>query len=84
MAAILVLGIVGTGFARSMHMTLVGRVGANRGTIVGYSIPVIALVLGIVFLDESVERVQVLGVLLAVAGSYLMSRKETSDSVDGQ
>lgn len=78
--AIVVLGIVGTGIARAMHMTLVGRVGANRGTLAGYSIPVIALILGVVFLDETVQQVQVVGVLLAVAGSYLVSRKETSSS----
>ncbi len=78
--AIVVLGIVGTGIARAMHMTLVGRVGANRGTLAGYSIPVIALTLGVVFLDETVQQVQVVGVLLAVAGSYLVSRKETSSS----
>ena len=78
--AIVVLGIVGTGIARAMHMTLVGRVGASRGTLAGYSIPVIALILGVVFLDETVQQVQVVGVLLAVAGSYLVSRKETSSS----
>lgn len=75
--AVLTLGVVGTGFARAMHMTLVGRVGANRGTIAGYSIPVIALILGVVFLDDSVKAIQVVGVLLALVGSYLVSRKET-------
>ncbi len=76
--AVLILGVVGTGIARAMHMTLVGRVGANRGTIAGYSIPIIALILGVVFLDETVKVVQVGGVLFAVAGSYLVSRKESS------
>ena len=76
-AAVLALGIFGTGFARVMHMTLVGRVGANRGTLAGYLIPVVALILGVVFLDETVEAIQIAGVALALGGSYLVSRRET-------
>jgi len=75
--SILVLGVVGTGLARAMHMTLIGRVGPNRGAIAGYSIPVIALILGVVFLDESVKLVQLAGVAVVLVGSYLVTRKES-------
>ncbi|RZV43885.1 MAG: DMT family transporter [Acidimicrobiia bacterium] len=78
--AIVALGVVGTGLARAMHMTLIGRVGPNRGAIAGYSIPVIALILGVVFLDETVKLVQLGGVVLVLAGSYLVSRKEEVSS----
>lgn len=74
--AVLVLGVVGTGFARAIHLTLIGRVGPSRGTLAGYFIPVIALLLGVVFLDETVEVIQVFGVALALAGSYLVSRRD--------
>ncbi len=74
--AIVVLGVLGTGIARAMHMTLIGRVGPNRGAIAGYSIPVIALALGVVFLDETVKVIQIAGVGLALSGSYLVTRKE--------
>jgi drug/metabolite transporter (DMT)-like permease len=74
--AVLVLGVVGTGIARAMHMTLIGRVGPNRGAIAGYSIPVIALILGVVFLDETVKLIQLAGVALVLVGSYLVSRKQ--------
>lgn len=74
--SVLALGVLGTGVARAMHMTLIGRVGPNRGTIAGYSIPVIALILGVVFLDETVRALQVIGVALALTGSYLVSRRE--------
>ncbi|MDH3606240.1 MAG: DMT family transporter [Acidimicrobiia bacterium] len=74
--AVLTLGVVGTGLARAMHMTLIGRVGPNRGAIAGYSIPVIALILGVVFRDETVKLIQVGGVVLVLLGSYLVSRKE--------
>ncbi|MBT8202208.1 MAG: EamA family transporter [Acidimicrobiia bacterium] len=76
--AILALGVVGTGLARAMHMTLIGRVGPNRGAVAGYSIPVIALILGVVFLDETVALIQIGGVALALAGSYLVSRKDAT------
>jgi drug/metabolite transporter (DMT)-like permease len=75
--AVFTLGVLGTGIARAMHMTLIGRVGPSRGAIAGYSIPVIALLLGVVFLDEHVKLIQLLGVGLALAGSYLVSRKDT-------
>ncbi|MGI9647118.1 MAG: DMT family transporter [Acidimicrobiia bacterium] len=74
--AVVVLGVVGTGLARAMHMTLIGRVGPNRGAIAGYSIPVIALILGVTFLDETVQLIQIGGVVLVLIGSYLVSRKE--------
>jgi len=75
--SVVALGVLGTGWARVMHLTLVGRVGANRGTIAGYLIPVVALVLGVVLRDEVVAPVQVAGVLVALSGGWLLSRKES-------
>lgn len=74
--AVLVLGVVGTGLARAMHMTLIGRVGPSRGAIAGYTIPIIALILGVVFRDDTVKLIQIGGVALALVGSYLVSRSQ--------
>jgi drug/metabolite transporter (DMT)-like permease len=74
--SVVALGVLGTGWARVMHLTLVGRVGANRGTIAGYLIPVVALALGVMVRGESVEPVQLLGVAVAVSGGWLLSRRE--------
>lgn len=82
--AVLVLGVVGTGLARAIHLTLIGRVGPSRGTLAGYFIPVIALVLGVVFLDDTVEVIQVVGVALALSGSYLVSRRDASQQSVGR
>ena len=76
--AVAALGVLGTGWARVMHLTLVGRVGANRGTIAGYLIPVVALILGVVLRDEVVTPVQVAGVAVAASGGWLLSRRESS------
>jgi drug/metabolite transporter (DMT)-like permease len=51
--AMLPLGILGTGLAFVLMTNLVGRVGGPRGAVATYFIPVVAIVLGVVLLDES-------------------------------
>lgn len=75
--SVVALGVLGTGWARVMHLVLIGRVGANRGTIAGYLIPIVALILGVALRDEVVAPVQVAGVAVAVSGGWLLSRKES-------
>lgn len=76
--SVVALGVLGTGWARVMHLTLVGRVGANRGTIAGYLIPVVALILGVLVRSEAVAPFQVFGVAVALSGGWLLSRSESS------
>ncbi len=75
--AVVMLGVFGSGIARAMHVSLVGRVGPARGAIAGYTIPVVALALGVLVRNETVELIQVAGVAIAVAGAWLVSRRET-------
>ncbi|MCU1452724.1 MAG: family transporter [Acidimicrobiales bacterium] len=72
--ATLVLGAVGTGFAFIAATTLMGRVGATRGSVLAYLIPVVALVLGVVLRDEHVEAVALAGLVLVLGGAWLTSR----------
>jgi drug/metabolite transporter (DMT)-like permease len=72
--ALLVLGVLGTGVVWALFVGLVGRVGAVRASVVGYLIPIVALGLGVTMLDEDIELIQVVGVLVALAGGYLVSR----------
>jgi len=74
--AVAVLGLVGTGIAFLLMGTLIGRVGATRATFITYLIPVVALALGVVFQDDHVEAIALLGVVLVVAGAILASRRE--------
>lgn len=74
--AVAVLGALGTGLAFVAMATLVGRVGATRGSIANYLLPVVAIVLGVVFLDENVERISIVGTALVLFGAYLTSRSE--------
>lgn len=76
LAAVSVLGIVGTGLAFLLMGTLVVRVGATRATFITYLIPVVALALGVVFQDDHVEPLALAGVVLVVGGAVLASRRE--------
>jgi drug/metabolite transporter (DMT)-like permease len=72
--ALLVVGVVGGGLVWAVYLGLLGRVGAVRASIAGYIVPVVALVLGVVILDERVEIIQIVGVAVALFGGYILSR----------
>lgn len=73
--AVSVLGVVGTGLAFLLMGRLVGRVGPTRATFITYCMPPISLGLGVVFQDDHVEALALVGVCLAVAGAVLAGRK---------
>lgn len=74
--AMLPLGVLGTGLAFVLMTTLVGRVGGPRGSVAIYFVPVVAILLGVVFLGERVAPIAIVGTALVVAGAWLTSRRE--------
>lgn len=72
--ALLLLGVIGTGLVWVLYLGVIGRVGAVRASVAGYIIPIVALVLGVLLLDERVQVVQVVGVVVALAGGYVLSK----------
>jgi len=72
--AVVVLGVVGTGIAFAIMGTLVGRVGSTRASFITYLIPVVSLALGVVFRDDSVAPLALVGIVFVVAGAVLASR----------
>lgn len=74
--AMVALGALGTGLAFAAFTTLLGRVGAGRGSVAVYFIPVVAIALGVVFLGEQVAAVAVGGTGLVLVGAYLTGRGE--------
>ena len=74
--AMLPLGVLGTGVAFVLMTTLVGRVGASRGSIAVYFIPVVAIVLGVGLLGEPLAPSAVAGTGLVLTGAWLGSRSE--------
>jgi drug/metabolite transporter (DMT)-like permease len=77
LGATMAIGFLGTGLAFIVMGALVGSVGATRASFITYLIPVVALVLGIVFRDEIVSPIAIVGSLLVIAGAILASRRET-------
>jgi drug/metabolite transporter (DMT)-like permease len=78
LAATMAVGFLGTGVAFILMGSLVGSVGATRSSFITYLIPVVALVLGVVFRDEIVAPIAVIGSLLVIVGALLASRREAS------
>ena len=75
-AAIIVVGALGTGLAFVLMGRLVSRVGSSRASFATYLIPVVALLLGAIFLDETVRALSIVGIALVIAGALLASRKD--------
>lgn len=74
--AMVPLGVLGTGLAFVLMTTLVGRVGAARGSIGTYFIPIVAITLGVVILNEHIAPLAILGTALILFGAWLTSRSE--------
>jgi drug/metabolite transporter (DMT)-like permease len=72
--AVIILGVIGTGVARSLAATLGGRAGAPRMSTTTYLIPVVAIALGVAFRDETVAPVAIGGVFIVLLGAYVASR----------
>jgi len=76
--AVAILGIFGTGLARAMQAALISRAGAPRASIVGYLVPVVAAVLGVVVLAENLSPAEIGGLMIISAGALLGSRRVRS------
>ena len=74
LVAVVVLGALGTGLARSVQANMVGRVGAPRASIIGYLVPVVAIVLGVVFLGETLDVFELAGFALVLASASMLTR----------
>ncbi len=75
-AAMLVLGLVGTGAAFVLFYWLIGQVGPERTTLVTYLAPVFAVGYGTVLRAEPVTALSVAGVVLVLVGARLASRPQ--------
>jgi len=74
--ALIVLGAFGTGFAYVMYGMLMVRAGAVRGVIGVFFTPIVATILGLLFRDESVTVLAVIGMCVVIVGAYLTSRPD--------
>jgi drug/metabolite transporter (DMT)-like permease len=67
-AAALALGVAATAFAFQLYFGLIAGVGASRAILVTYLVPALALVYGVVLLDEPLRWTAVAGLALVLTG----------------
>jgi drug/metabolite transporter (DMT)-like permease len=66
-----VLGIAGTGFAYVLNYQIIASEGATVASTVTYLLPVVAIVLGVLVLNETITANMIAGVALVLAGIAL-------------
>ena len=71
--AMLWLGVLGTGLAYLLFYRLIERWGATRTTLVTYVIPIVAIALGFVLLDERLRPIELAGAALIIGGVVLVN-----------
>ncbi|GJM37165.1 MAG: hypothetical protein DHS20C19_05320 [Acidimicrobiales bacterium] len=76
MIACVAVGAGGTGLAFVMAATLTGRVGPVRTSLITYVVPIISIVLGVIFRDETVTALAIVGTGIVLFGAWLSSRAE--------
>ena len=80
-AAIAVLGIIGTGFAYVLNYQIITSEGATVASTVTYLLPVVAIVLGVLVLSETITATVLAGIALVLAGVAL-TRRRTKPATD--
>jgi len=70
------LGILGSCLAYLLYFYLIRNFGATRATLVAYLFPLIGLLLGIVFLDESADWRLMVGSALVLAGIVIVNQRQ--------
>ena len=74
-AALAVLGIVGTGFAYVLNYQIITSEGATVASTVTYLLPVVAIVLGILVVGEHVTLPVLAGIALVLSGVALTHKR---------
>ncbi len=75
LVSILILAVVCTAAAFLVFAALIGEVGPVRATVITYVNPVVAAVLGVFILGETLTAPMLAGFALAIAGSTLATRR---------
>ena len=76
-ASLIALGTLGTGVGYVMFVWLIENIGSVRASLVTYIVPVLALFLGWLILDESIGVNTIAGFLLIIAGVATVMRGQT-------
>jgi drug/metabolite transporter (DMT)-like permease len=70
--SVVLLGVVGTGYAYLLNYRSIAELGSTKASLVTYFVVVVAVAVGVVFLDEPFEAGLVLGAVLVIMGVLLV------------
>jgi drug/metabolite transporter (DMT)-like permease len=79
LVSILILGLVGTGFAYVLNYQIITSEGATTASTVTYLLPVVAIVLGVLVLNEHVTLLVLAGIALILIGVALTRSRTPAD-----
>ncbi|HVM04843.1 MAG TPA: EamA family transporter [Acidimicrobiales bacterium] len=75
LAAVALLGAVGTGIAYVVNYRSIADVGSTRASLVTYLVPIVAVTVGVVFLHERFHVRLVVGGALTIAGMAMIQER---------
>ena len=78
---VLVLGLVGTGFAYTLQFDVVRGAGPVIGSTITYLIPVVSVVLGVFVLGEHLGPWQIVGFVIVLGAAWVINRKPRAPEV---
>ena len=79
--ALVYLGVFATAIAFLIYFRILEEHGAFEAALVGYAVPIVATVAGVVFLEESISTVTVAGFGLVVVGFALLKRRAIANAI---
>jgi drug/metabolite transporter (DMT)-like permease len=74
--SIAILGLLGTGIAYLLNYQIITSDGATAASSVTYLLPVVAVILGVAVLGESVTALMAAGIVLILAGVAVMRKRD--------
>jgi drug/metabolite transporter (DMT)-like permease len=79
LASVAVLGVVCSALAFVLFFALIVEAGPTRASVITYVNPAVAVVLGVIVLDEHLGAASIAGLLLILGGSWAATRGGTSE-----
>ncbi|HET7802407.1 MAG TPA: EamA family transporter, partial [Humibacillus xanthopallidus] len=77
-ASIIVLAVVCSALAFVLMVALIGEIGPVKATAVTYVNPAVAILAGVLILDERVTVWTIIGFALVLSGSFLVTRRRAT------
>jgi drug/metabolite transporter (DMT)-like permease len=74
--SVIALGVFSTGIAFAIFFSLIEEIGPTRASVVTYWNTAIAVILGVIILNEELTIGIRVGLPLVMIGSYLVNRRE--------